>query len=389
MKDRLLHTPEGVRDIYGSECMLKQGLEARLSGLMRLSGYDMIETPVFEYFEVFGEKRGTARPKDMYRFFDREGNTLVLRPDMTPSVARCAARYYKDRKDPVRIAYCGSTFINSSEYQGKPRQSTQLGAELIGDASAFADAEMIALTVECLLESGLTQFQVEIGETAFFAAIAEEAGIEGEEYDELVRLITDKNIFGIEDLLKREGLDEKYGKLFLTLPSLFGSFERLEDFKKLTDNKTATEAIERLEKIYEIMKIYGYDDYIGFDLGKLSSYRYYTGIIFNAYTYGLGEALIAGGRYDKLAGQFGNDRPAVGMAVYVERMMEALVRNGCVRGEHEKTKTAVVAADEASYAKALKKVRELRMNGKAAFIRVDEKRATDDPAEDTDVIFVK
>ncbi|MCR5520682.1 MAG: ATP phosphoribosyltransferase regulatory subunit [Lachnospiraceae bacterium] len=388
MKDRLLHTPEGVRDIYGSECILKQGLEERLSNLMRLNGYDMIETPVFEYFEVFGEKRGTVRPKDMYRFFDREGNTLVLRPDMTPSVARCAARYYKDRKDSVRIAYCGSTFINSSEYQGKPRQSTQLGAELIGDSSAFADAEMIALTVESLLEAGLTQFQVEIGETAFFAAVADEAGIKGEEYDELVRLITDKNIFGIEDLLNREGLDEKYRKLFLALPSLFGPFERLEDFKKLTDNKIATEAIERLEKIYEIMKVYGYDDYIGFDLGKLSSYRYYTGIIFNAYTYGLGEALIAGGRYDKLAGQFGNDRPAVGMAVYVERMMEALVRNGCVRGEHEK-KTAVVVANEASYAEALRQARILRKNGKAAFIRVDEKCATDDPAEDTDAIFVK
>ncbi len=369
MKDRLLHTPEGVRDIYGSECVLKRGLESRLSEKMRLNGYDMIETPVFEYFEVFGEKRGTARPKDMYRFFDREGNTLVLRPDMTPSVARCAARYYKDSKDPVRIAYCGSTFINSSEYQGKPRQSTQLGAELIGDGSAFGDAEMIALTVDCLLEAGLTQFQVEIGDTAFFTAIADEAGIRGDEYDELVRLIIDKNIFGIEDLIKRQGLDEKYKKLFLALPSLFGSVERLEDFKKLTDNKTATEAIERLEKIYGIMKIYGYDDYIGFDLGMLSSYRYYTGIIFNAYTYGLGEALVAGGRYDKLAGQFGNDRPAVGMAVYVERMMEALVRNGCVRGEHEPQKTAV-EADENSYAKALKEARELRKAGKPAYIKV-------------------
>ncbi|MCR5430942.1 MAG: ATP phosphoribosyltransferase regulatory subunit [Lachnospiraceae bacterium] len=370
MKDRLLHTPEGVRDIYGSECVLKKGLEESLSQIMRLYGYDMIETPVFEYFEVFGEKRGTARPKDMYRFFDREGNTLVLRPDMTPSVARCAARYYKDSKDSVRIAYCGSTFINSSEYQGKPRQSTQLGAELIGDASAYADAEMIALTVECLLKAGLSQFQVEIGETAFFAAIAEEAGIVGDEYDELLRLVIDKNIFGIEDFLKREGLDEKYAKLFRALPSLFGPFERLKDFKKLTDNKTAIEAVERLEKIYEIMKIYGYEDYIGFDLGKLSNYRYYTGIIFNAYTYGLGEALIAGGRYDKLAGQFGNDRPAVGMAVYVERMMEALVRNGCVRGEHENTKTAVTA-DEGSYAQALKEARKLRESGKPAFIKVN------------------
>jgi len=388
MKDRLLHTPEGVRDIYGSECVLKRGLEERLSQIMRLNGYDMIETPVFEYFEVFGEKRGTARPKDMYRFFDREGNTLVLRPDMTPSVARCVARYYKDRKDPVRLAYCGSTFTNSSEYQGKPRQSTQLGAELVGDSSAFADAEMIALTIECLLKAGFTQFQVEIGETAFFAAIAEEAGIEGDEYDELLRLIIDKNIFGIEDLIKREGLDEKYRKLFLALPSLFGPFERLEDFKKLTDNKTATAAIERLEKIYEIMKIYGYEDYIGFDLGKLSNYRYYTGIIFNAYTYGLGEALIAGGRYDKLAGQFGIDRPAVGMAVYVERMMEALVRNGCVKGEHEEKKTAVVA-DENSYAQALKKVKELRESGQPAFISVADKCDADLFGNDTDTVFVK
>lgn len=81
MKDRLLHTPEGVRDIYNVECARKSVLENKLKNKLRLYGYEEIRTPSFEFFEIFNTERGTVRAKEMYKFFDREGNTLVLRPD--------------------------------------------------------------------------------------------------------------------------------------------------------------------------------------------------------------------------------------------------------------------------------------------------------------------
>lgn len=368
VKDKLLHTPEGVRDIYGKECQAKLYVESQLLAKMKLYGFESIETPTFEYFDIFSEERGSVSAKDMYKFFDREGNTLVLRPDITPSIARCIAKYYRDCTEPVRLSYHGKTFINSSEYQGKPKEVTQIGGELVNDSTAEADAEMIALTIDCLLAAGLTEFQVEIGEVGFFKAVMSEAGLAEDDIDEIRLLINDKNTFGLEDLLRRYELDEKLAKLISDLPTLFGPPEKLADFKARTENKDAIASIARLEKIYSLMKLYGYERYISFDLGMLSKYRYYTGIIFNAYSYGTGDAIISGGRYDNLLGQFDKPAPAIGMAVVVDRLMDALSRQGIAPDTDERVKE--FEASKADYENVLKKAVAARRAGIPARIRV-------------------
>lgn len=370
MKDKLLHTCEGVRDIYGSECAAKLHVEAQLLGKMKLYGFENIQTPTFEYFDIFSEERGTVSACDMYKFFDREGNTLVLRPDITPSIARCIAKYYRDSAEPVRLCYSGNTFINSSEYQGKLKESTQIGAELVGDASALADAEMIALTVECLLGAGLTEFQVEIGEANFFNALVGESGIDADDIDEMRSLINDKNAFGLEAFLGKYEMPDELRALLVSLPTLFGSFEKLEDIKKLTNNEVALHAIERLEQIYSLMKLYGYERYISFDLGMLSKYKYYTGIIFAAYTYGTGDYIISGGRYDNLVGQFGKQSPAIGMAVVVDRLMDALIRQGAAPDARELVKE--FKGTSSSFEGELKKTIAARRTGISAKIRIED-----------------
>lgn len=327
MKDLFFNSPVGVRDIYNSECAAKLATERLLTEKLHQSGYESIQTPTFEYFDVFSEERGTVKAKNMYKFFDREGNTLVLRPDITPSIARCVAKYYRDVTTPIRLCYCGNTFINSSEYQGKPKEVTTVGAELINYPGAEADAEILTLTIECMLASGLKQFRVEVGETSFFKAIVKEAGFSADETEALKDLIEEKNIFGLEDFLERNGIGGNLGKIFLNIPQLFGSVECLKEFRELTSNSVATSALDRLEQIYDILKKKGYEKYISYDLGMLSMYGYYTGIIFNAYTYGVGDAIISGGRYDKLVAQFGKDAPAVGMGIVTDRLMLALERN--------------------------------------------------------------
>lgn len=327
MKDRLLHTPEGVRDIYNSECAIKLMLQNKLHHVLGHYGYRDIQTPTFEFFEVFSQERGTVPSKDIYKFFDRDGNTLVLRPDITPSIARCVAKYFKDESMPIRLCYIGNTFINNSSYQGKLKEVTQLGAELINDDSAEADAEMLALTIECLLHSGLKEFQVEVGDADFFRALIDEAGIfNEEEAGELRQLIEKKNMFGVEETVSKKDMSYELKNIFMSFSELFGGLDILDHAKSLTANKRAVSAIERLEKLYEILTEYGYEKYISFDLGMLSKYNYYTGIIFKAYTYGTGEAVATGGRYDNLVGQFGKDTPAIGLAIVIDQLMLALSR---------------------------------------------------------------
>lgn len=326
MKEKLLHTPEGVRDIYNSECATKLWLQNKLHHVLEHYGFRDIQTPSFEFFDIFSQERGTVASKDMYKFFDRDGNTLVLRPDITPSIARCVAKYYKEENLPVRMCYIGNTFINNSGYQGKLKEVTQLGAELINDDSIEADAEMLALTIECLLHSGLKEFQVEIGDADFFRALIEEAGFEEDEITNLRELIEKKNMFGVEDIVKSKNISDELKGIFLKLPELFGTLEILAYAKSLTTNPRAIKAIERLEKLYAILKEYGYENLVSYDLAMLSKYNYYTGIIFKAYTYGTGEAVATGGRYDNLVGQFGKTAPAIGLAIVVDQLMLALSR---------------------------------------------------------------
>lgn len=326
MKNQLLHTPEGVRDIYNEECARKLKLEEKLRKVFHLYGYKDIQTPAFEFFDIFKKERGSVQPKDMFKFVDRDGNTLALRPDMTPPIARSIAKYYMEESMPVRLCYCSNTFINNSSYQGRLKEITQAGAEFVGDASSDADGEIIAMIVDSLLQTGLKEFQIELGHADFFRGLMEEAGLDEEAGEELLELLENKNYFGVDTFLSERNMKEELKAIFLKLPELFGSIDKLTAAKAMTENQTVLAALDRLEKVYRILELYGFEMYVSFDLGMLSKYKYYTGIIIRGYTYGTGEVIVTGGRYDKLMEQFGKDASAVGFAINVDPLIMALSR---------------------------------------------------------------
>ena len=109
---------------------------------------------------MFSKEIGTTPSRELYKFFDREGDTIALRPDFTPGVARCTAKYYMDETKPLRFRYEGSAFINNSSLQGRLKEMRQTGAELMNDASVYADAEMIAMLVQALRSTGLSEFLI-------------------------------------------------------------------------------------------------------------------------------------------------------------------------------------------------------------------------------------
>lgn len=326
MKSKLLHTPVGVRDIYGDEYQNKLKIEQCIHKIFKSYGYYDIQTPTFEYFDIFSKERGSVASKNLYKFFDREGNTLVLRPDMTPSIARSVAKYYMNERFPLRLCYHGSAFINNSEYQGKLKEFTQMGCELIGENSSDCDAEIIAMIIEILNSCNLPEFQIEIGQADFFRGIVEEAKMDEETIEELRELLENKKDFGIDEVLSRTSVSAETRNIFTRFPELFGSVEMIERARKLTKNEKALNALERLEKIYNLLKIYGYEKYISFDLSMLGMHQYYTGIMFKGYTYGTGDAIVTGGRYDHLLAQFGKESPAIGFAVNVDGLHLALNR---------------------------------------------------------------
>jgi len=360
----LLHTPGGVKDTYGIECARKRRVEGDVHDVMKLYGFRDIETPTFEYFDIFSKERGTVQSKEMFKFFDRGNNTLVLRPDVTPSIARCIAKYQKDEKMQIRLCYTGNTFVNTSQYKGKLQEVTQVGAELYNDETSDADAEMIAIMVECLLKSGLKEFQLEIGHADILRGLVEEAGFNEAETEQLRSLIISKNFFGVEAFLDKMTVSGKLKEIFEKLPDLLGNLPECIDFvKERTGSERVIQALDRLLKVEEIVKSYGYSDYITVDLSMLSQYSYYTGVIFRAYTYGNGEAVASGGRYDGLVSQFGKDAPAIGLAIVIDQLMLALTRQK--RFEDNILGGIVLLYPQSLRGRALKLAREYRKEGKA------------------------
>ena len=327
MKNQLLHTPEGVRDIYNEECEKKLELQDRLHKALKRHGYHSIQTPTFEFFDIFGKEVGTIPSSELYKFFDREGNTLVLRPDITPSIARSAAKYFMDEDMPIRLSYMGNTFINNHSYQGRLKESTQLGAELIGDDTVDADAEMIAMAIDALKSSGLRDFQISVGHVEFFRGLMEAAGL-SEEQEEVIReLIANKNFFGVEEEISDCSMNQNLKELFGMLGTIYDNATSFEEAKTYAaDYPKVYKAIRRLEDLDAVLKIYGVDKYVTYEFGMLSSYHYYTGVIFAGYTYGSGEPIVKGGRYDKLLTYFGKDAASIGFAIVVDQLMAAISR---------------------------------------------------------------
>ena len=338
MQNKRLHTPEGVRDIYNDECEKKHYILDRMRQVIQSYGYRFIETPTFEFFDIFGQEVGTTPSKDLYKFFDREGNTLVLRPDMTPSIARAASKYFPIETEPVRLCYEGNVFINNNSYQGRLKESTQLGVEFIGENSVDADGEIIALVVNNLKAAGLEQFQISIGHADLFRQLMKAADFDAEAEETLRDLILNKNFFGVDEFLERHQVTDDLRSLFSMLGKMYASPKEWAGMKEIALRVPGVaDALSYLQELYELLEVYDVTKYVSFELGLISSYSYYTGILFSGYTFGSGEPIVKGGRYDGLLSYFGKEAPAIGFALMVDQLLLAL----------ERQKIAISAGQEA------------------------------------------
>ena len=359
---RIFHTPEGVRDIYNGECSQKHHLQTEIRTVFDSYGYEEIETPSFEYFEVFSREVGTIPSKDLYKFFDREGNTLVLRPDFTPSVSRACATYFNPEQEVVTLSYTGNTFINNSSYQGRLKENTQSGAELIGDGSVEADAEMLAMVIESMQAIGLKEFQLSVGHLGFFQSLIEDAALDEEARERVVELINNRNYFGVEEYLDSIMVKRSSKEAFAALGNLVGGVEVLAKAKNIAPNSSGIMAVKRLEKIYDILALYGVEKFVTFDLSMTGNYGYYTGIIFRGNTFGPGDAVVKGGRYDHLLEKFGKTSASIGFAIVIDELMNALIRQK-IRIVYTR-KNAIILYDESRARDAIRLAKDFRAKAK-------------------------
>ena len=332
---QLLHTPDGVRDIYGKDYSRKLELENKIHEIFIDNGYEDIQTPSFEYFDLFSGNIGTTDTRGLYKFSDNDGQTMVLRSDFTPSIARCAAKYFLEDNKTLRLTYKGNTFINAADLQGKLKETTQMGIELIGEDGEPSDYEIIRLAADTLKSSGLSKFKISIGNAEFFKGLCEECCIDNDSEMILRKFISNKNFFAALDYMKENSFSGEIIDRIMAVNDLVGSEEMLKEAYSIVNNKRSIKALDALCSVYSSLKEAGLSEYVFFDMTMLSKYQYYTGIIFNGYALGNGEAIVKGGRYNNLLGQFGKDAPAIGFVVMTDNLLSAITKQETVGEDSE------------------------------------------------------
>lgn len=320
------YTPEGTQDILPKQCAEKTMIENTISDVFSGYGYQVVETPVMQYYDAYDTPGSKMEQEMLYKFFDKEGRIMVLRPDVTTSLARMVATKLPDGPFPLRMQYSGKVFRYVDSYSSVQREFCQSGIELLGVNNDLADCEVILCAMEALLACGLEHFQIEIGQVEFFKGLMEGSGLCEEEMEHTRRLIDKKDTLALSEYLKTLPLPIDIRNILLKLPTLFGGIEILNELETTGLNEKAARSLANLRTIYQTLADCGYEKYISIDLSLVKGINCYTGMIFKGFTHGVGFPICSGGRYDGLTGEFGADIPAVGMAIGTDRLLTVLKR---------------------------------------------------------------
>ncbi|WP_010196882.1 ATP phosphoribosyltransferase regulatory subunit [Bacillus sp. m3-13] len=318
----MFEKPLGMRDTLPSLYEAKQNVKNTMTAEISQWGYQFMETPTLEYYETVGEASAIL-DQQLFKLLDQQGHTLVLRPDMTAPIARVAASRLLNEGYPQRLAYSANVFRAQQNEAGRPAEFEQIGVECIGDRSISADAEMIALLVALLKNTGLSTFTVAIGHIGFLQEIFLDIVGNEERAATLRRYLYEKNYVGYREHVKNLPLSSIDKKRLLNLLTLRGDSSNIELAKEVLDGDAGKKAIQELEQLWTMLEAYGVAEFVKLDLNIVSHMSYYTGIVFEAYAGNIGFPIGNGGRYDKLFQKFNREKSATGFGIHLDRLLEA------------------------------------------------------------------
>jgi ATP phosphoribosyltransferase regulatory subunit len=326
MSDPLSRIPTGMRYYSGSEARLRRSIENSLASIFDGWSYEEITTPTVDYYSLFEHGMGRLQAHHAFRFTDRDGSMLAIRPDVTSLVARAAATLFAERKRPLRLCYVAPVFRQQPQSRAEwRRESTQIGGELIGANGSAADMEVLAIVCEVLERLDLDRHcSITLNDVEVFHGIAEQLNLRADARNEMRELIDTRNAADLERFLAGYSTPED-SQAFAQLIQLSGKRKTLNDARRLIANPRSQLALGRLERLWSVIESLQLADRFEIDLGDVSRLDYYTGLTFKIYVKGAGARVGSGGRYDGLTASFGRAEPAVGFVFELDSLAEVLL----------------------------------------------------------------
>ncbi|MCM3567443.1 ATP phosphoribosyltransferase regulatory subunit [Neobacillus mesonae] len=357
----MFEKPLGMRDTLPELYEKKDRVRLSMAETFKLWGYQFIETPTLEYYETVGAA-SAINDAQLFKLLDKEGHTLVLRPEMTTPIARVAASKLLQDDLPVRLAYSANVFRAQQREGGRPAEFEQIGVEYLNEDTISCDGEVIALLISSLKKAGLEQFQISIGHAGFAQELfVQILGTNGRA-TALRKFLYEKNYVGYREHVQSLNLSSIDKQRLLKLLQLRGGEEIMSSAADIIENGEGKKAISELEELWNIVKDYGVEDHVKFDFSIVSHMSYYSGILFEVYAGKVGFPIGNGGRYS-LIEKFGKKASATGFAVRLDMLLEAL------GGSQSETDCHCIFFSQERRSEAFQLAKEMREQGQKSILQ--------------------
>ena len=322
-------TPAGFRDFSAEEAALREEITYNVQQLFAKSGYTPIETPTLEIMDVL--EAGGHVPASPFKLFDSQGELLAMRPDVTMQVARMCSTRYAGCTAPLRFRYTQRVFREAdTRLQAVTREMTQIGIECIGQKGAAADAEVIGLMTEALIAAGVPDFKLALATVGVLRALLAASQGTPAWQKSILQAYHASNFVDLDALTESEsaqfvasGARADVARAIRLLARIRGGQDALAAARLLVEPLKCADGLDEFEQTYALLCARGLRERIMIDFSVMSSFDYYTGVVFEAYAPQIGTSLGSGGRYDHMLAAYGQDRPAAGFAFYLEQVMTA------------------------------------------------------------------
>lgn len=310
----------GFRDFFPEDTARRDYIFKHWRETANRYGFLPYDGPPLENTDLYRRKSGDEIVAQLYCFTDKGGREISLRPEMTPSLARMIASKGRSISKPIKWFCMPQFFRYERQQRGRLREFYQFNCDILGESSVAADAELIALSIDCLRAFGLTEtdFRVHVSDRQLLTALISAVGIEDP------HLFT--VIFSAVDKLTREPPEKVKAKMVEggvqpdqadKILSFFKQKDLMDIASAYDSSPAVCERVLTLQRLFGLLEAMGLRNFVEFDISIVRGLAYYTGIVFEAFDCkGDLRAIYGGGRYDQLLKTIGGvDMPAVGFAI--------------------------------------------------------------------------
>ncbi len=321
----------------------------RLRGLYAAMGYRPYKMGKFEEYDFYAENRRFLESGSIITFTDTTGRLMALKPDVTLSIARGAAA----RPGGTLKVYYDESVYRAPDVDAGFQEITQTGLECIGAVDAYAMGEVVMLAVESLRAIS-PAFALDVSDMGYVLALLPELGLGADQSAAALRALGARNVPELGAILRSAGAPEALSGLFCRLAALYGPLEELlSELAAAAVNEGMRAACASLEGVAEVLRGFGSPDGVRLDLSLTGDMEYYNGLVFKGYVEGVPSAVLSGGRYDALMRKLGREAGAIGFAVYMNLLENAVDGGpGCdadvllLYGGGERPEAIAAAAEE-------------------------------------------